>query len=112
MGGTGPRRYRASSHRNSETLALYSNGDLARDVSVPPEGQDLRGIALAYERRDGSEVDDVHANVRGFGAHIAKPAQRPFWSGYGGFFSDPDCYLWEVTFNPFWELGPEGNIKL
>jgi predicted lactoylglutathione lyase len=27
-----------------------------------------------------------------------------FWGGYAGYFQDPDGHLWEVVWNPQWEL--------
>jgi len=41
-----------------------------------------------------------------------KPGQKTFWGGYSGYFADPDEYLWEVAFNPFWKLDPEGRVRL
>ena len=40
------------------------------------------------------------------GATLVKPAQRVFWGGYSGYFSDPDGHLWEVAHNPFTWIGP------
>lgn len=97
---------------NGVVLALYPKGEMAKDVGVPLDGQGFRGITLAYNCRDESEVDDVLAYVGSFGAHIVKPAQKTFWGGYSGYFSDPDGHLWEVAHNPFWKLDPEGNIRL
>jgi uncharacterized protein len=34
------------------------------------------------------------------GAVVVKPAQKTFWGGYAGYFTDPDGHLWEVAFNP------------
>src|SRR5205814_1483923 len=31
------------------------------------------------------------------GGAIVKPAQPTDWGGYGGYFADPDGYLWEVA---------------
>ncbi len=38
------------------------------------------------------------------GALILKPAEEVFWGGYAGSFQDPDGHLWEVAYNPHWEL--------
>ena len=42
--------------------------------------------------------------ARTAGAVIVKPAQDAFWGGYSGYFKDPDGHLWEVAWNPQWEL--------
>jgi uncharacterized protein len=67
---------------------------------------------LAYNCRDQDEVDGVLSHVQNIGAKIIKPAQKAFWGGYSGYFSDPDGHLWEVAHNPFWELDQEGNVRL
>lgn len=93
-------------------LALYPREGLAMDAGVPPEGQGFRGVTLAYNCRDEGEVDGILSHVSDFGADVVKPAQKTFWGGYSGYFSDPDGHLWEVAYNPFWELDPEGSIRL
>ena len=31
---------------------------------------------------------------------------------YEGYFADPDGHVWEVAFNPFWELDGNGRVRL
>ena len=38
------------------------------------------------------------------GAKILKEAQDAFWGGYSGYFQDPDGHLWEVLWNPEYEV--------
>ncbi len=33
-------------------------------------------------------------------AKITRPAEEKFWGEYGGYFQDPDGYLWEIAWNP------------
>ncbi len=97
---------------NGVLLALYPGEALAKDADVSPQGQGFRGVTLAYNCRDEGEVDGILSQVERIGAKIVRPAQRTFWGGYSGYFSDSDGHLWEVAHNPFWELDPEENIKL
>ena len=30
------------------------------------------------------------------------------WGGFSGYFADPDGHPWEVAFNPFFPIGPDG----
>ena len=46
------------------------------------------------------------------GASIVKPAQQVFWGGYSGYFKDLDGYLFEVAYNPYWQLDSEGKLLL
>jgi len=38
------------------------------------------------------------------GALLQKPAKGTEWGGYSGYFSDPDGFLWEVAWNPHFDL--------
>ena len=38
------------------------------------------------------------------GAKITKLAQQAFWDGYHGYFQDTDGHLWEIGYNPSWEI--------
>jgi uncharacterized glyoxalase superfamily protein PhnB len=57
-------------------------------------------------------VDEVMTKVAQLGAIIIKPAQKVYWGGYSGYFKDIDGYVFEVAFNPFWELDENDNLVL
>jgi uncharacterized glyoxalase superfamily protein PhnB len=42
--------------------------------------------------------------ARKAGAVIVKDAHDTFWDGYAGYFEDPDRHIWEVLWNPDFEL--------
>ena len=77
-------------------LALYPRIALAEDANVSPEGQ----------------VDAVLAQAEAAGAKLLKPAQETFWGGYDGYFADPDEFLWEVAWNPFFPIAEDGSIRI
>ncbi|MBZ0220926.1 MAG: VOC family protein [Candidatus Methylomirabilis sp.] len=93
---------------NCVVLALYPKDLLAKDADVSPEGGGFPGFTLAHNVESPEEVDKVLDEARAAGAGIPKKAQKTSWGGYGGYFTDPDGYLWEVVHNPFWSLD-EGN---
>jgi hypothetical protein len=93
-------------------LSLYSRDKLAEDVTVNPKGSGFSGITLAYNTQSREEVDRVLQQVEQIGGAIVKPAQDVFWGGYSGYFADPDGHLWEVAWNPFWEIDAAGNVVL
>ena len=70
------------------------------------------GVALAHNVRSEAEVEAVLAEAAAAGGRVIKPAQRAFWGGYSGYFSDPDGHLWEVAHNPGFPLDAEGRIQL
>ena len=45
------------------------------------------------------------AQVEKAGAKVIKTAKDTFWGGYAGYFQDPDHHLWEIVWNPAWDIG-------
>ena len=82
-------------------LALYPRDALAADVGIATDGSGFFGVTLAHNLRSKEEVDELLAVAVAAGATLVKPAQDTFWGGYSGYFSDPDGYLWEIAWNPF-----------
>jgi uncharacterized protein len=81
----------------SSALALYPWDELAEDATVPPSGSGFRGVTLAHNVRSEQRVDEVLAAAERAGGRIVKRAQPTSWGGYGGYFADPEGYLWEVA---------------
>jgi len=50
------------------------------------------------------EVDTVMKQAQNAGAKIIKSAQATFYGGYAGYFQDLDQHLWEVVYNPAFEM--------
>jgi uncharacterized glyoxalase superfamily protein PhnB len=64
--------------------------------------------SLAINVASPAEVDAALAKVAEVGGRVVKQAQKVFWGGYSGYFSDPEGNLWEVAHNPFWPLDERG----
>lgn len=97
---------------NGMVLALYPREALAEDAGVPADGNGFAGIALAHNVRSPRDVDEVLEQAERAGGRLVKPAQKVSWGGYSGYFADPDGHLWEVAYNPFWTLDPDGTVWL
>jgi len=97
---------------NGLVLALYPRDALAEDAQVAGDDAGFAGVTLAYCTRSEEEVDEILHRAESAGGVIRKPAQKVFWGGYSGYFSDPDGHLWEIAHNPFWSLDEAGNISL
>lgn len=93
-------------------VALYPRHELAKDANIAPDGHGFSGVALAYNTRNRAEVDSALGDATAAGARLIKPAQEAFWGGYSGYFSDPDGFLWEVAWNPFFAVAEDGSIRL
>jgi catechol 2,3-dioxygenase-like lactoylglutathione lyase family enzyme len=92
---------------NGSWLGLYGRDALAEDAMVPPGGEGFPGFSLAHNVGSEAEVDALLQEAVDAGASLVKPGQKVFWGGYSGYFCDPDGFLWEVAYNPFFWIGPE-----
>ena len=93
-------------------FSLYPLDKLAEDVRVNAEGGGFRGCGLSYNARSEAEVDEIFAALAEKGARIVKAPEKVFWGGYSGYFADPDGHLFEVAYNPSWEIGQDGSVVL
>jgi len=93
-------------------FALYPREKLAEDATVSDIGSGFPGFTLAYNACSESEVDEIISKLEAKGVKIVKHPQKVFWGGYSAYFSDPDDYLWEVAYNPFFAFDDDGNLKL
>lgn len=93
-------------------LGLYPRALLAEDALTSPQGSGFSGITLAHNTRSESEVDEIIRDLKDKGVKIVKEPQKVFWGGYSSYFADPDGYLWEVAYNPFFPFDESGNLKL
>ncbi|GJF10569.1 glyoxalase [Mycolicibacterium cyprinidarum] len=92
-------------------LALFGREDLAEDARCPIDGR-FSGITIAINQRTEAEVDAVLKQAESAGATILKPAEKVFWGGYSGYFSDPDGHVWEVALNPGWTINDDGTLTI
>ena len=92
-------------------LCLYPRRGLAEDACVDPAGSGFSGVTVSFFAKSIKEVDEIMAEVQVLGAEIAKSPQKALWGGYSGYFKDPDGYLIEVAYNPFWPLEEDGSLK-
>ncbi len=57
-------------------------------------------------------VDTALAEAVAAGASLVRRGERAPWGGYRGYFADPDGFLWEICFNPFFEMDETGAVRL
>jgi uncharacterized protein len=94
---------------NGTWLGLYGYEALAEDAQVPADGGTFGGFTLAHNLKSEAEVDAIFAEALTAGAVVTKQPQKVSWGGYSGYFKDPDGYLWELAYNPFFWIGPEDD---
>jgi predicted lactoylglutathione lyase len=93
-------------------LALHPRHELADDTTLTYQPTTFSGLTISHNAKSEKEVDAIFKQVEKLGATIVKPAQKVYWGGYSGYFKDLDGHLFEVAYNPFWELDKNGNVKL
>lgn len=96
----------------SVAFALFGREALAEDATVSPEGRGFPAFALAHNVASEMAVDATLREAVTAGARLVRPGERAPWGGYRGYFADPDDFLWEVCFNPFFALDEAGFVRL
>lgn len=89
---------------NGVKLALYGREDLAHDAQLDKSEPSPTEFSLGHNVGSQDEVETVMAQAERAGARIIKAAQSTFWGGYAGYFQDLDGHLWEVAWNPAWDI--------
>ncbi|WP_062239465.1 VOC family protein [Fictibacillus sp. FJAT-27399] len=85
-------------------LAIWNRKDLAHEAKVAQGTPNPAEFTLGHNVGSKAEVDQVMKEAKKSGAVITDPAHDAFWGGYSGHFQDPDGHLWEVVWNPEWEI--------
>jgi catechol 2,3-dioxygenase-like lactoylglutathione lyase family enzyme len=93
--------------QNGLRLALWPRKSIAHDTGIQVQHPSATEFTMGHNVISRSEVDETMAQARKAGATIIKAAHDTFWGGYAGYFQDPDGHLWEVVWNPEWELQGE-----
>lgn len=92
-------------HMNDDLiLALYPRIALAKDAKVALSPASASELSLGHIVGSKEDVDAVMQHVERAGARITDSARVRFWGGYSGYFQDPDGHLWEIAWNPAWEV--------
>jgi uncharacterized protein len=89
---------------NGLKLAIWPRDDIAYDAQLTRTPPSATELTLGHNVGSRAEVDGVLDQARAAGARIVKPAHDTFWGGFAGYFQDPDGHLWEVVWNPEFEL--------
>jgi catechol 2,3-dioxygenase-like lactoylglutathione lyase family enzyme len=85
-------------------LATWPRESIAHDTGISKTPPSPTEFTIGHNVNSKEEVDAVMGQAKAAGATIVKPAHVTFWGGYSGYFQDPDGHLWEVAWNPAWEL--------
>ena len=93
-------------------FALFERAALAEDAGVAPAGSGFAGFTLAHNVGSADEVTATIDAAVAAGARCARAPETAPWGGFRGYFADPDGFLWEVCWNPFFPLDSDGHVQL
>ncbi len=96
----------------SVAFALFAREALAEDANVPPQGAGFPGFTLAHNVLSEEAVDAALREAVAAGGRLVRAGEKAPWGGHRGYFADPDGFLWEVCFNPFFPLDENGFVRL
>ena len=85
-------------------LALWPQKSLAKDAKVVVSPPSPTEFSIGHNVKSKQEVDAVMKQAAKAGAKITDPAHDRFWGGYAGYFQDLDGHLWEIAWNPNWDV--------
>ena len=93
-------------------LGLFPREHLAADAGVPDTEAGFAGVTLAMNLESKEAVDAAMATAVAAGAVAVKSPVTAEWGGYSGYFADPDGFLWELAWNPFFPIGEDGLLQM
>ena len=96
----------------SVSFALFGRNDLADDAKVASAGSGFPGFTLAHTVASEAEVDALIDEAVAAGGSRVLAGEKAPWGGFRGYFADPDGFLWEVCYNPFFPLDENGFVQL
>lgn len=85
-------------------LAIWPRTSIAHDTGLALGAASPTEFTIGHNVSSRAEVDAVMKQAASAGAVIVKPAHDTFWGGYAGYFQDPDQHVWEIAWNPQWEI--------
>jgi uncharacterized protein len=89
---------------NGMQLALYPKQQIAEDANLDGTVTSSVEFTLGHNVASKEDVDEVMKTADEAGAEITDPPRDREWGGYSGHFLDPDDHVWEVVWNPQFEI--------
>lgn len=97
--------------QNGLKLALWPKKSISKDTGIAEGAPSSLEFTIGYNVNSKEEVDHVMELAEIAGAQIIKSSQDTFYGGYAGYFQDPDGHLWEVVWNPAFEVNDEPSTS-
>jgi catechol 2,3-dioxygenase-like lactoylglutathione lyase family enzyme len=93
-------------------LTIWPRRSIAHDSGLAVGPSSPTEFTLGHNVFSKEEVDTVmqqaskpaSQQASKAGAVVVKDAHDTFWGGYAAYFQDPNGHLWEIAWNPAWEI--------
>jgi uncharacterized protein len=85
-------------------LALWPRKSISNYTKLPIREPSATDFTIGHNVSSKKEVDDIMRHAKNAGAKIVQQAQDTFYGGYAGYFQDIDQHLWEIVWNPAFEI--------
>ncbi|WP_101926887.1 MULTISPECIES: VOC family protein [Luteimonas] len=85
-------------------LAAWPLASIAHDTALAVPSAHTGAITIAYNVDSKADVDAAFEQATAHGAEPVKAPADTFYGGYAGYFTDPDGHVWEVVFNPGFQV--------
>lgn len=89
---------------NGLKLSLYPRDALAKDANIEVDFKSTSEFSIGHIVKSKKEVDKIIEQAEKAGAEVTDSPRDRFWGGYSGYFKDIDGHLWEIAWNPAWEV--------
>lgn len=94
-------------------LAVDSGIEVEDDTEdTPGSGDGWGGKVLGLNVPDSGEVDEQFESAVSAGATVLRRPATRYWGGYTAVFEDPDGHVWEIAYNPYWNVTEDGQTML
>ncbi len=85
-------------------FAFWNRMSIAHDTKLAQTEPSPTEFTIGHNVGSKGEVDKVMEQAKKAGATITVEANDTFWGVYSDYFQDPDGHLWEVVWNPQWDI--------
>jgi uncharacterized glyoxalase superfamily protein PhnB len=99
-------------HTGGAIFGLYRRDLLANDAGLSSDGSGFVPVTLSHNVAEKEEVDSVYAAALAAGAAGLAAPREVEWGGYVAHFADPEGFVWEIAWNPFFPLAEDGGVIL
>lgn len=97
---------------NGMAFGFFSLDGLAKEQNRSVDTLGTGAMTLAQNHNSTDEVDVAYEQAITAGATPLAAPSKMAWGGYSSYFADPDGHVWEVAYNPYWPLNPDGSLTL